>query len=865
MYLLSGWPPLLAASGLLLGLLLGARAWYPPLRRRRGFVVFRPGCRDWLRRLGLSEAEHFLDLPAMHVSGHPGRHVARVLLGAGPGAPTAFLKRELRIGWAVRLKNFLAGFGPVSRSLREARALRALEHEGLPGPQWLAAGEDGRGRAFLLVRAVPGSADLASYLRTQPDRNARRGVARALGRALAGLHEAGFQHRDLYAKHVLVDPCTGAAHFLDWQRARRVYALDRQARARDLAALHATLSEALASPRERLACLGAYLRQAGIPEQRRVLLHAVEARARQLLRRRHIQEKRQAQPTAEPQAWICLDGEGLCVTPALARLASEEDLHGLTLERQPAAIGPLFRRWLALPGGLRGLLVRRRGRQLLAALWSRLSGRPLSSPEQRQAALLLRLERYAVPAPRVLALGQRRGPGGQMESFLLTEPATDAVHLEAWLAHDARAARGRPGARRDVLRQAGALLRRLHQAGCYLDGQPGALSVQAPPGAAPRLVLGNVEGVRVRRRRRRTRARHDLSHLQGVLARAGCGRTDLRRFLAGYRQGEGPGEPPLPPPPQPPPIAALTLPAGNASLWDRLFRGVRLLCERPDWADFVGADWADAIMSVDVTDRFHAKQGRTTGRWLLAAPGGPGEEPRRLVVYLKRHYRLPWWQGLLATLWPSGAWSPARQECRHLEWARRQGLPVPAVAAAGEYIGPWGRLQSFLAVEELTDMLPLHEAVPLAAERLAPALFRRWKRGLAAELARLARLLHDRRCFHKDLYLCHFYIHRDLTAALPPAPAEGGPAESWRGRVWLIDLHRLAHHPWTWRRWQLKDLAQLLYSSEVPGIDLRDQLCFWRHYRRLGPRRSVERWLRRCVRFKWRRYRQHNLRQKRTS
>ena len=48
---------------------------------------------------------------------------------------------------------------------------------------------------------------------------------------------------------------------------------------------------------------------------------------------------------------------------------------------------------------------------------------------------------------------------------------------------------------------------------------------------------------------------------------------------------------------------------------------------------------------------------------------------------------------------------------------------------------PGGRLQSFLAVEELTDMLPLHEAVPLAHRNLAPDDFARWKRGLTAALA----------------------------------------------------------------------------------------------------------------------------------
>jgi heptose I phosphotransferase len=278
------------------------------------------------------------------------------------------------------------------------------------------------------------------------------------------------------------------------------------------------------------------------------------------------------------------------------------------------------------------------------------------------------------------------------------------------------------------------------------------------------------------------------------------------------------------------------------TFWRRWFRGARRLRQRPDWAAFAGADWADRIMDVAVTDRFHAKQGRSTGRWVLNVAG------RRLAVYLKRHYRLPWWHGLLAALWPESGWSPALQEWRHLEWARTAGMPVPAAVAAGEYIGPWGRLQSFLAVEELDDMLPLHEAVPLAARQLAPLTFRRWKRGLTAEMARLTRELHEKRHFHKDLYLCHFYIPREDTDRLP----------AWRGRVHLIDLHRLGHHPWTWRLWQVKDLAQLLYSSEVPGVDARDRLRFWRLYLGAARRTWAGRWLRRCVLFKWRRYRRHN-------
>ncbi len=280
------------------------------------------------------------------------------------------------------------------------------------------------------------------------------------------------------------------------------------------------------------------------------------------------------------------------------------------------------------------------------------------------------------------------------------------------------------------------------------------------------------------------------------------------------------------------------------NFWQRLRRGVRRILERPDWKDVAGPDWAERIMDVALSDDFHAKQGRSTGRWVLHGNG------KRLAVYLKRHYRLPWWQGLLAALWPSRGWSPALQEWRHLQWAKGHGFPVPELVAAGEYIGPWGRLQSFLAIEELPDMLALHEAIPAAARSLDARGFLDWKKGLTVEVARLARELHQRRHFHKDLYLCHFFIPRVDTQCLPV---------QWHGQVHLIDLHRMGHHPWTWRLWQLKDLGQLLFSSDISGVTARDRLRFWRYYLGSQRRHWWNRWLARCIRFKGRRYQQHNI------
>ena len=114
--------------------------------------------------------------------------------------------------------------------------------------------------------------------------------------------------------------------------------------------------------------------------------------------------------------------------------------------------------------------------------------------------------------------------------------------------------------------------------------------------------------------------------------------------------------------------------------------------------------------------------------------------------------------------------------------------------------------------------------------------------------------LHDRRLFHKDLYLCHFFISEQDTRTIP----------DWRGRVQLIDLHRLGRHPWTWRLWQAKDLAQLVFSSDIDEIDFRDRLRFWLAY--AGPDRHTlkGRLLRWFVMLKWRAYRRHNLKHHRT-
>ena len=285
------------------------------------------------------------------------------------------------------------------------------------------------------------------------------------------------------------------------------------------------------------------------------------------------------------------------------------------------------------------------------------------------------------------------------------------------------------------------------------------------------------------------------------------------------------------------------------TFFGRLVGTSRRVHEAADFVDFAGEQWAERIMSEVIRDQFHEKQGRTISRWTLTAADG-----RTLTVYLKRHYVLPRVKGLLAAMFPRRAWSTGLQEWEHLEWAKSVGIPVPRPIAAGELRGPWGQLQSFLAVEELTGMLPLHEAIPLASERLNSSDFARWKSRLVVEIAQLARELHRRRTFHKDCYLCHFYLLRDDCLRVP---------ETFRLQIAMIDFHRLARHRIGVRWYQVKDLAQLLFSTVgVDGITDRDRLRFWKHYRNgdWTGSTSPRGWIRHAVERKCRLYDRHNRR-----
>ncbi|MEK6235261.1 MAG: hypothetical protein N2C14_11140 [Planctomycetales bacterium] len=239
----------------------------------------------------------------------------------------------------------------------------------------------------------------------------------------------------------------------------------------------------------------------------------------------------------------------------------------------------------------------------------------------------------------------------------------------------------------------------------------------------------------------------------------------------------------------------------------------------------------DAAARLLPSDHFKEKQGRSTGRYEIQVEG------RTVGVYLKKYPNLPWWTRWLA---PERSF-PGPHELAKLRQVEQLGIRVPDPVLAGSDRNH--ACQSLFGTRELEGFEPLHKYIPAAFTGTLTAEKSKLKRRLIERLAEVARKLHRADWYHCDFYLCHFYLRED------PSLPDGF-------ELALIDLMRLTHS--RRRRWRVKDLAQLLFSSALPGVTSADRLRFFKLY--LGIRRlnSGTRELLREVFWKAEGYHWHN-------
>lgn len=225
-----------------------------------------------------------------------------------------------------------------------------------------------------------------------------------------------------------------------------------------------------------------------------------------------------------------------------------------------------------------------------------------------------------------------------------------------------------------------------------------------------------------------------------------------------------------------------------------------------------GLDTFDAVMALEGGRVARDFPGRRTVRLELK---GAGAAPQ--AVYLKRYdanYLSCFGMGLRWIRWPGFA-DEAWQEWQALHRVKALGIRTATPIAVGqERVGGLVR-RSFLMTAEIPDAVEGHTWMAQLPTKERREFLRR--------VAVIARRLHGAGLVHKDFYIGHILV----------APVNGSP------ELFLIDLQRVVQPAFLWRRWLLKDLGAMAYSTlnarATRGMLMRAYLDY-SQVTRLGPK-----------------------------
>ena len=155
----------------------------------------------------------------------------------------------------------------------------------------------------------------------------------------------------------------------------------------------------------------------------------------------------------------------------------------------------------------------------------------------------------------------------------------------------------------------------------------------------------------------------------------------------------------------------------------------------------------------------------------------------------------------------------ALDEFNALRRLHELGVPTMTPAACGCRGTNPAKLESFLITEELAGMIDLEKLTLSWKDAPPPPKLRR---DLIRAVAESAGKMHRGGVNHRDCYICHYMTPRS--------------GEEFGKVVYVIDLHRAQIRRRVPRRYLVKDLAGLCFSSFDAGLSKGEALRFVRLY-----------------------------------
>ena len=203
-----------------------------------------------------------------------------------------YIKRYHFPRWKQRFRAMFRGaFFQSSRARNEYKTLRLMRELGIQAVRPVAYGERRIGHflrsCFLITEAVPKAMPLSSFIKTFGQRRqtpkeveARREILTSLARQVREMHAAGFVHRDLFWRNVLIRPLPDNRfefYFLDASVGRRIRVEQwrHESIVRDIAAM-GVLAPDFCSKADQLRFIQVYLDTPNLGEEDRRWLRTVQ-------------------------------------------------------------------------------------------------------------------------------------------------------------------------------------------------------------------------------------------------------------------------------------------------------------------------------------------------------------------------------------------------------------------------------------------------------------------------------------------------------------------------------------------------------------------------------------------------------------
>lgn len=229
--------------------------------------------KDLLRRNELRRFQDFMTFRGGKVLKQlPSRSILKIEFSSGAETKVFFMKRHkgsLSLGEVIRA--FLSGFS-LSWGRKEWEVIQAFQKSGIPTLTPVAAGERVswfRQESFLLTEELKGFQSLELFLKShfmiplsREKMKEKRAIIQELARIIRNMHEAGFNHRDLYCCHIFIQRQESGKRewrVLDLQRVDRRRWFRSRWITKDLAALNYSAPSPFITRTDRLRFLRCYL------------------------------------------------------------------------------------------------------------------------------------------------------------------------------------------------------------------------------------------------------------------------------------------------------------------------------------------------------------------------------------------------------------------------------------------------------------------------------------------------------------------------------------------------------------------------------------------------------------------------------